>query len=119
MLLQPPCCRDGSGAEYVLDYVLERKSSQDLAASIGDGRYATQKWRMLRCGLANRFYLVETEGDPLLRERNKKVGIGMGRAGQGRAGQHSMHVFFLLLWFPPRQKGCAKGSRHRRHAPAP
>ena len=57
----------------MLDFVLERKSSQDLSASISDGRYAAQKWRMLRCGLANRLYLVELDGDCILPESRSKV----------------------------------------------
>lgn len=54
-------------------YVLERKSSADLLTSISDGRYLSQKWRMLHCGLPHRLYLVELEGDYSLRPSNKQV----------------------------------------------
>jgi ERCC4-type nuclease len=76
----------------VLDFVLERKSSQDLSASISDGRYVAQKWRMLQCGLANRFYLVETDGDCLLPDSRSKV----RGSNQCRAVQNCMHASLWL-----------------------
>ncbi|XP_051901230.1 crossover junction endonuclease MUS81 isoform X2 [Pristis pectinata] len=45
--------------ELVLDYVVERKRMDDLCGSIVDGRFREQKFRMKRCGLRNRIYLVE------------------------------------------------------------
>ncbi|XP_067877740.1 crossover junction endonuclease MUS81 isoform X3 [Heterodontus francisci] len=45
--------------ELVLDYVVERKRMDDLCGSIVDGRFREQKFRMKRCGLQNRIYLVE------------------------------------------------------------
>ena len=50
-----------SDAKYtlVLDYIIERKTVDDLAASIVDGRYKEQKQRLKRCQLDNVFYLVE------------------------------------------------------------
>ncbi|XP_069750032.1 crossover junction endonuclease MUS81 isoform X3 [Narcine bancroftii] len=45
--------------EVVLDYVVERKRMDDLCGSIVDGRFREQKFRMKRCGLRNRIYLVE------------------------------------------------------------
>lgn len=71
--MEPIPCRAGDGEEYVLDFVLERKGSQDLLSSIKDGRYVSQKWRMLACGLATRLYLSETEGDHVLGEGSKRV----------------------------------------------
>ncbi len=47
------------GREVCLDFILERKTGDDLAASVIDGRYKEQKARLQRCGLAERFYLVE------------------------------------------------------------
>ena len=55
------CCRNSS-AEYVLDYILERKRVDDLLGSIKSNRYETQKYGMRRCGLRHLMYLVE--GDP-------------------------------------------------------
>ena len=50
----------------MLDYVLERKSVEDLYNSIKDqGRYDKQKWRMHQCGLRHLIYLVEGEADTL------------------------------------------------------
>jgi ERCC4-type nuclease len=44
----------------VLDFFAERKSYDDLAASIIDGRYSTQKWFMAGdAGLAQPMYILE------------------------------------------------------------
>lgn len=45
--------------EYVLDYILERKTLDDLAASIRDGRYREQKYRLKKSGISNVYYLFE------------------------------------------------------------
>ena len=58
--------------------MLERKSSRDLDSSIRDGRYLAQKWRMLSCGLRNRFYLTETDDmGQLGGGAHKRVGWGV------------------------------------------
>jgi ERCC4-type nuclease len=43
----------------VLPVVLERKTWADLDGSIKDGRFESQKQKMLRCGLPLKVYLVE------------------------------------------------------------
>ncbi|GFE55543.1 CCAAT-box DNA binding protein subunit B [Babesia ovis] len=51
---------DGIANGYVLDWVLERKTTADLAASIIDGRYDDQKSRMLRLvGFKHVCYIFE------------------------------------------------------------
>ena len=45
--------------DYVLDFITERKTADDLAASIMDGRYEEQKYRLKNCGINNVVYLVE------------------------------------------------------------
>ena len=45
--------------DYVLDFIVERKTADDLAASIMDGRYEEQKYRLKSCGINNVIYLVE------------------------------------------------------------
>lgn len=45
--------------DYVLDFIIERKTADDLAASIMDGRYEEQKFRLRNCGINNVIYLVE------------------------------------------------------------
>lgn len=45
--------------DYVLDFIVERKTADDLAASIMDGRYEEQKFRLKNCGINNVIYLVE------------------------------------------------------------
>ena len=48
--------------ELVLPYIVERKRTDDLRASIMDGRYKEQKQRLSQCGVLNKFYLVEEIG---------------------------------------------------------
>jgi len=45
--------------DYVLDFIVERKTADDLAASIVDGRYEEQKFRLKNCGINNVIYLIE------------------------------------------------------------
>lgn len=45
--------------DYLLDFIIERKTADDLAASILDGRYEEQKFRLKNCGVNNVIYLVE------------------------------------------------------------
>ena len=51
-----------AGAEFVMDWVCERKSASDLVQSIHDSRYERQKIMMARCGLRVPCYILE--GDP-------------------------------------------------------
>jgi crossover junction endonuclease MUS81 len=52
--------------EYVLDYILERKSIDDLLQSIkGSRRYTSQKFFLKRCGLRMVYYLIEGDPDAL------------------------------------------------------
>ncbi|XP_045749213.1 crossover junction endonuclease MUS81 isoform X5 [Mirounga angustirostris] len=48
--------------ELVLDHIVERKRLDDLCSSIIDGRFREQKFRLKRCGLGHRVYLVEEHG---------------------------------------------------------
>ncbi|GMK55082.1 hypothetical protein CspeluHIS016_0201380 [Cutaneotrichosporon spelunceum] len=53
---------DAYGAEEdecVLDFVVERKRMDDLVASIRDGRYSEQCFRLGQSGIGNVFYIVE------------------------------------------------------------
>jgi len=45
--------------ELVLPYIVERKRLDDLWASVKDGRYEEQKFRMKSSGLTNLYYLIE------------------------------------------------------------
>jgi crossover junction endonuclease MUS81 len=63
-----------SGAEYPLDYVLERKSVADMLSSIKEsGRYEDQKYRLARAGLATVFYLIEGDPDLLPSAVDQKI----------------------------------------------
>jgi len=42
-----------------LDYIIERKIADDLAASILDGRLTDQRYRLINTALKNVIYLVE------------------------------------------------------------
>ena len=43
----------------MLDHIVERKISSDLASSIVDGRYKEQRFRLSNCGIDNVFYIYE------------------------------------------------------------
>lgn len=51
-----------SAREFVLPHIVERKRMDDLAASIKDGRYHEQKFRLSDSGIANVVYMVESRG---------------------------------------------------------
>eukprot|EP01126_Amoeba_proteus_P053900 TRINITY_DN6595_c0_g1_i1.p1 TRINITY_DN6595_c0_g1~~TRINITY_DN6595_c0_g1_i1.p1 ORF type:complete len:344 (+),score=81.90 TRINITY_DN6595_c0_g1_i1:929-1960(+) len=51
--------RTSTGEEIVLDYIIERKCVSDLCSSIVDGRYREQKFRLMKCGIKKKIYLVE------------------------------------------------------------
>ena len=62
-----------AGAEFVLDFVVERKNSSDLASSIADKRYEKQKAQMLRSGLRIPMYIVEGNLDLIESEQMRKA----------------------------------------------
>lgn len=47
------------GNEIMLDWIVERKRLDDLIASIKDGRFHEQKFRLRRSGIKNVIYLIE------------------------------------------------------------
>lgn len=51
--------------EYVLDFIVERKSVTDLVSSIRDSRYKDQKLRLKKSGLRKLIYLVEGDPNPV------------------------------------------------------
>nr|XP_023012458.1 crossover junction endonuclease MUS81 [Leptinotarsa decemlineata] len=53
------CRHRVSKKELILPYIIERKRLDDFAKSIRDGRYHEQKFRLKRCGIQNKTYLVE------------------------------------------------------------
>ncbi|XP_074596732.1 mus81 structure-specific endonuclease subunit [Brevipalpus obovatus] len=48
--------------EFLLDYVIERKRSDDLASSLRDHRWMEQKYRLLHSGVRHPMYLIEDFG---------------------------------------------------------
>lgn len=55
--------------ELILPFIVERKRMDDLGASIKDGRFHEQKFRLHKCGIKNVIYLVENYG------KNAHVGL--------------------------------------------
>ncbi len=51
---------DGSQETFCAGVLIERKTADDLASSILDGRYKQQKYRLLQSGLSRVFYLLES-----------------------------------------------------------
>jgi len=47
------------GEEYMIDFIIERKTLNDLSASIMDGRYNEQKYRLKNSPYKNIYYLFE------------------------------------------------------------
>ena len=47
------------GEEYMIDFIIERKTLNDLSASILDGRYNEQKYRLKNSPYKNIYYLFE------------------------------------------------------------
>jgi crossover junction endonuclease MUS81 len=69
----------------ILDYVVERKKADDLAASITDGRYKEQKYRLKNCGAGHVIYLYEgypSEGS-LLKEKELMNALLKTRVSDG------------------------------------
>ncbi|CAI2302777.1 unnamed protein product [Caenorhabditis sp. 36 PRJEB53466] len=58
-------CRKIDGSEIVMDWVVERKTWDDLQSSIRGGRYDEQKKRLGMAPIKNRIYLIEatSKGD--------------------------------------------------------
>lgn len=57
-------CRERqSQKELVLPYIIERKRMDDFGASIKDGRFHEQKFRLKQSGIQNLIYLVENYED--------------------------------------------------------
>lgn len=53
------CERFLPNREIVLDYIVERKRLDDLVASIKDGRFHDQKFRLTKSGVRNVTYIIE------------------------------------------------------------
>lgn len=53
-----------NNVELILDYIVERKTLDDLSKSIRQGRYEEQKARLLSVGVRNVVYIVEGNGAP-------------------------------------------------------
>lgn len=47
------------GDEVALDYIVERKTLEDLISSVKDGRFHEQKFRLRKSGVKNVIYLIE------------------------------------------------------------
>eukprot|EP01133_Synstelium_polycarpum_P019008 gene19008-22753_t len=54
---------EGTGEEWLVDFIVERKRIDDLSGSIIDGRYKEQKFRLAKCGIRHIVYLVEGDAN--------------------------------------------------------
>ncbi|XP_043510455.1 crossover junction endonuclease MUS81 isoform X3 [Frieseomelitta varia] len=52
-------CRKNENNELILPYIIERKRIDDLSASITDGRFHEQKFRLKQSGITNLIYIIE------------------------------------------------------------
>jgi hypothetical protein len=76
----PPTLAHTHHHSYVLDFILERKSQDDLRCSVQErhNRYDDQKYRLRGCGAGTVLYLVEGDVEGLADK-----GEGGGREGGG------------------------------------
>lgn len=73
--------------ELVLPYIVERKRMDDFAASIKDGRFHEQKFRLRRSGIRNIIYLVEHYG------KNQNLGLPVQTLMQALANTRMVDNF--------------------------
>ncbi|KAJ3019062.1 UNVERIFIED_CONTAM: Crossover junction endonuclease mus81 [Siphonaria sp. JEL0065] len=59
-IARPKCEGSYHGDEEImLEYIVERKTLDDLVSSIKDGRFKEQKFRLSSCGVPNVIYVIE------------------------------------------------------------
>jgi ERCC4-type nuclease len=84
-----------------MDYIVERKGSDDLVESIKDGRYERQKIQMARSGLLGPMYIVEGNLDELpAGQKAAKTACAQTEiwAGAGfRDGDHQLDPLYAQL----------------------
>ncbi len=62
-IARPKSCNGkASDKDLILNCILERKRMDDFCSSILDGRYKEQKFRLKKCGITKRIYLIEDHG---------------------------------------------------------
>ncbi|KAI9105961.1 restriction endonuclease type II-like protein [Phlyctochytrium arcticum] len=76
--------------DVVLDYIVERKTTDDLVASIKDSRFKDQKVRLGGCGLPNVIYLVEKS-----RKMTQAVNFGLAALRTAIISTQVINGFFL------------------------
>lgn len=81
----------------VLDCIIERKTGNDLADSIKDGRYEEQKQRLLTCGIKNVIYLVEGTNLTVRSDGPRMAHNKSGVAGSGFTGAPTHFVTSTAL----------------------
>lgn len=75
--------------ELVLPFIVERKRMDDLGASIKDGRFHEQKFRLHKCGIDNIIYMVENYG------QNRHVGLPIQHLMQAIANTRVQDEFIV------------------------
>ena len=77
-----------AGAEYILDFFVERKNASDLVSSICDKRYDKQKALMLRAGLRVPMYVIEGDLNLIENETSRKAAKTAAAQTEVWAGAH-------------------------------
>jgi hypothetical protein len=57
-LPRPHACRADPSLQYVLGYIVERKTAADLADFVSQPRFAEQSFLLRHCGLQHKILLV-------------------------------------------------------------
>ncbi|GAW82593.1 crossover junction endonuclease MUS81 [Plasmodium gonderi] len=99
---------NGEYEEHVLKWIVERKTLNDLSASIIDGRYEEQKYRLMRSkGMSHIIYLIENSNNSFKNYTNTtrisyetlsnaQHSIQLVSGFSILTSQNTKHTFFLL-----------------------
>lgn len=77
--------------EYILDFIIERKTLSDLADSIVDGRYTEQKYRLKNTKISNVYYIFE--GTNYVVRRNNITKQALNTAIYNTVNIHNINIF--------------------------
>lgn len=85
---------------FVLGFVVERKTAEDLAKSIIDGRYAEQKVRLKKSGLSKVTYLVEgsLSGQDVLPTKSLRTAMASTLIQHGFSVQRCANLDESVRW---------------------
>lgn len=82
-------CAPCEGAEFILDWLAERKSVDDLFSSIQDGRYERQKILLARSGATVPLYVLEGDIDACVFAKTARTAAAQTEVWAGPFPAHS------------------------------